>query len=82
MIGYCSRTFIGWMAYHESIPLIRHDVTGWEPIADQATARAVPLVKVRRGGATTVVLGTVKAAHRPAAPASRLMRKPAVVVGR
>ena len=36
MIGYWSRTFIGWVAYHEDIPLIRHDVTGWEPIEDQS----------------------------------------------
>jgi hypothetical protein len=55
--GYWSRTFIGWVAYHEPIPLIRHDVTGWEPIADQAAARAMPLEKVRQTGATTVVLG-------------------------
>ena len=71
MIGYWSRTF----AYHEDVPLIRHDVTGWEPIADQAAARAVPLVKARRGGATTVVLGTV------AAPTGRRTRKPVVVLG-
>jgi len=36
------------VAYHEDIPLVRHDVTGWEPIADQAAARAVPLEKVRQ----------------------------------
>jgi hypothetical protein len=40
IVGYWSRTFIGWVAYREDIPLIRHDVTGWEPIADQAAARA------------------------------------------
>jgi hypothetical protein len=57
IIGYWSKTFIGWVAYHEPIPLIRHDVTGWEPIADQAEARAMPLVKVRQAGATTVVHG-------------------------
>ena len=34
VIGYWSRTFIGWVAYHEDIPVVRHDVTGWEPIAD------------------------------------------------
>jgi hypothetical protein len=68
VIGYGSKTFIGWCAYHEPIPLIRHDVTGWEPIADQAAARAVPLEQVRRAGVTTVVPGTVKAARRPAAP--------------
>jgi hypothetical protein len=82
VIGYWSRTFIGWVAYHEDIPLIRHDVTGWEPIADQAAARAVPLVKVRQAGATTVVLGTVQAARHPAAPTGRRARKPVVVVGR
>jgi hypothetical protein len=83
IVGDWSRTFIGWVvAYHEDIPLIRHDVTGWEPIADQAAARAVPLEKVRRAGATTVVLGTVKAARRPAAPIGRRPRKPVVVLGR
>jgi hypothetical protein len=30
VIGYWLRTFIGWVAYHEDVPLIRHDVTGWE----------------------------------------------------
>ena len=34
-----------------------------EPIADQAAARAIPLKKVRQAGATTAVLGTVKAAR-------------------
>ena len=52
------------MAYHEDIPLIRHDVTGWEPIADQAAARAVPLEQVRRAGAAAMVVGTMKAARR------------------
>ena len=61
--------------------MIRHDVAGWEPIADQAAARAVPLEQVRRAGATTVVLGTMKAARRPAALTGRRARKP-VVVGR
>ena len=79
---YWSKTFIGWVAYHEDIPLIRHDVTDWEPIADQAAARAVPLVKIRRSGVTTVVLGTVKAARRPAAPIGRRPRKLVVVLGR
>jgi hypothetical protein len=36
------------VACHEDVPLIRHDVTAWEPIADQAAARAVPLKKVRQ----------------------------------
>jgi hypothetical protein len=57
VVGYWSKTFIGWVAYHEAIPLIRHDVTGWEPIEDQAAARAIPLVKVRQAGATIVVVG-------------------------
>ena len=69
------------MAYHKSIPLIRHDVMSWEPIADQAAARAVPLEKVRQAGATTVVLGMMKVARRPAPPAGHRVRKP-VVVGR
>ena len=43
VVGYWSKTFTGWVAYHEAIPLIRHDVTGWEPIADQSAAKAVPL---------------------------------------
>jgi hypothetical protein len=51
VIGYWSKTFIGWVAYHEAIPLIRHDVTGWESIADQTAARAVPLATApRRSG--------------------------------
>jgi hypothetical protein len=54
------------VAYHKSIPLIRHDVMSWEPIADQAAARAVPLVK---------------AARRPTAPTGRRTRKPVVVLG-
>ena len=82
VIGYWSRAFIGWVAYHEPIPLIRHDVTGWEPIADQAAARAVPLEKIRRRGATTVVVGEAKAQRRPAAPTVRRAHKPVVVVGR
>jgi hypothetical protein len=49
VMGYWSRTFIGWVACHDPIPLIRHDVT-WEPIADQAAARAVPLEQARRAG--------------------------------
>jgi hypothetical protein len=80
--GYWSRRFLGWVAYHEPIPLVRHDVTGWEPIADQAVAKAVPLEKVRQAGATTVVLGTVKAERSPATPTGRRARKPVVVVGR
>jgi hypothetical protein len=60
IIGYWSRTFIGWVSYTEDVPLIRHDVTGWEPIADQATARGVPL-EPRRHTATTVVVGKAKA---------------------
>ena len=60
--------FIGWVAYHEDIPLIRHDVTGWEPIVDQAAARAVPLEQVRLAGPPTMVVGTVKAPRRPAVP--------------
>ena len=62
--------------------LIRHDVTGWEPIADQAAARAVPLEKVRRAGATTVVLGTVKTRGVHPRHLAVRARKPVVVVGR
>ena len=65
VIGYWSRTFIGWVAYHEPIPLIRHDVTGWEPIVDQAAARAVPLEQGQAGG------GVAKTPRRPAAPTDR-----------
>jgi hypothetical protein len=81
VIGYWSRAFIGWVAYHEVIPLIRHDVTGWEPIADQAAARAVPLEKVRQAGATIMVIGEVKVPRRPAGPTGRRAHK-LVVVGR
>jgi hypothetical protein len=54
---YWSRAFIGWCSYTEDVPLICHDVVGWEPIADQAVARALPLEKVRRAGARAVVVG-------------------------
>ena len=47
IVGYRSKTFLGWVAYHKAIPLIRHDVTGWEPIADQA---ARPCCWRRSGG--------------------------------
>jgi hypothetical protein len=81
VIGYRSRAFIGWVAYHEAIPLIRHDVARWEPIVDQAAARAVPLEKPRRPAATTVLVGEVKAPRRLAAPTRRQVR-PTLVVGR
>jgi hypothetical protein len=55
------------------------DVTGWEPIADQAAARTVPLQKVRQAEPGIVVLGTVKAPRHPAAPTGRRARKPVVV---
>ena len=87
IVGYWSRTFIGWVVYQEPIPLIRHDVTGWEPIADQTAARAAPLEKVRRpDGATTVVVGTVKARVRgrqqPAGPADPAGRTDHLAMGR
>jgi hypothetical protein len=82
VIGYWSRAFIGWVAYHEAIPLIWHDVAGWEPIVGQAAARAVPLEKPRRPAATTVVVGEAKAPRRLAAPTRRQVRKPTLVVGR
>jgi hypothetical protein len=47
-IGYWYRAFIGWVSYTEDVPLIRHDVTGWEPIADHAAVIATPAAKVRR----------------------------------
>jgi hypothetical protein len=72
IIGYWSRAFIGWVSYTEDVPLIRHDVTGWEPIADQATARAVPIEKPRRHTATTVVVREARAPRRQA-------RKPTLV---
>jgi hypothetical protein len=34
-----SSSLIGWSADHEDVPLIRHDVTDWEPIESQAAAR-------------------------------------------
>jgi hypothetical protein len=57
VIRYWSRTFIGWVAYHETIPLIRHDVTGWDPIADQAVAKPRHLAAVTRKPVVVV--------HRP-----------------
>jgi hypothetical protein len=77
-----SRAFIGRVSYTEDVPLIRHDLTGWEPIEDQAAARAIPLVKVRRPSVTTVVVGEVKAPRRPTATTRRRVRKPVVVLGR
>ena len=68
--------------YTEDVPLIRHDVTSWEPIADQAAARAVPIEKPRHPAATTVVVGEAKAPRRSAAPVPRRIRKPVVVIGR
>jgi hypothetical protein len=50
MVGYWSRRFIGRCAYREAVPLICHDVTGCEPIEDQAAPRAVPVGNVRRRG--------------------------------
>jgi hypothetical protein len=66
----------------ESIPLIRHDVTGWEP--DRRPGRGVGRTAGagQAGRGHEVVLGTVKAARRPAAPTGRLIRKSVVVVGR
>ena len=50
-VGYWSRTFIGWVAYDETILLIHHGVaTGWEPIADQAAAK--PRHRPRRNAET------------------------------
>jgi hypothetical protein len=80
--GYWSKTFIGWVAYHEAFPLIRHDVTGWAPIEDQVAARAVPLEKPRRPGDPAIVVGEAKAPCRPAAPVPHRVRKPTLVVGR
>jgi hypothetical protein len=39
IVGYWSRAFTGRVPYTENVPSIRHDVTRWEPIADQAAAR-------------------------------------------
>jgi hypothetical protein len=52
-----TRTFTGWVAYHEPVPLIRHDVTGWEPIEDQAAVVVSPVAKVRRRSRKPVVVG-------------------------
>ena len=72
--------FIGWVACHEAIPLIRNDVTDWELIEDRAAARAVPLEWLRRPTATVIVVGEAKPPLRPAV--SLPARKPALVVGR
>jgi hypothetical protein len=57
LIGYWSRAFIGWVSYTEGVPLIRHDVTGWESIADQAAVIATPVTKARRRAPKPVVVG-------------------------
>ena len=44
------------MSYTEDVPLIRHDVTGWSPIANQAEVIATPAVKVRRRAPKPVVV--------------------------
>jgi hypothetical protein len=82
IVGYWSSSFFGWCSYTERIPLIRHDVTGWEPIADQAAARVLPLEKPRRRTpAPIVVLGTAIAT--PAAlPGQRRPSLATVVVGK
>jgi hypothetical protein len=74
--------FIGWVAYHEDVPLIRHD--GHRLGADRGPGqtRAIPLVKVRQAGATTVVIGGAKAQRRPLPQTGRRAHKPVVVVGR
>jgi hypothetical protein len=61
------RAFIGWVSYTEDVPLIRHDVSGWEPIADQAAARAMLIEKPR---------------HPIAPPGRQRVRKLTLVVGR
>ncbi len=76
IVGYWSTAFIGWVAYHESIPLIRHDVTECELIEDQAAARTVPLEKLRRPAATVIIVAkrnrhSVRPCHLAAGPASR-----------
>jgi hypothetical protein len=52
---------IGWVSSAEDVPLVRHDATGWESIADQVAAKAVPVEKPRRTAATTIVVGKTKA---------------------
>jgi hypothetical protein len=31
---------IGWVAHHEDVPLLRHDITSWEQIADHSRVAA------------------------------------------
>jgi hypothetical protein len=73
IVGCWSRAFIGWVAYHESIPLIRRDVTEWELIEDQAAARTVPLEQLRRPPATVIIVAkrnrhSVRPCHLAAGP--------------
>jgi hypothetical protein len=82
LVGYWGRGRSSVGGVPRGHPADPDDVTGWEPIADQAAARAVQLEQVRRAGATAMLVGTMKAARRTAAPTGRRARKPAVVVGR
>jgi hypothetical protein len=80
VIGYWCRAFIGWVSYTEDVPLIRHDVTDWEPIEDQPAARAVPIEKPRRPGDPAIVMREAKAPLRRAAPVRHRVRKSTLVV--
>ena len=92
LTGYWSRSAQGWCPWREIPPLVRHDVTHWEPVQDQAAARAEPQIRVRRPSRPIVVVGLPAArtaqsimprivvARRPVAPPRR-PRKPILVLG-
>jgi hypothetical protein len=42
IVGYWSGQRQGWVSYAETVPLVRHDVLGWEPV-DKVQARALRL---------------------------------------
>jgi hypothetical protein len=57
LTGYWSGSAQGWCPWREIPPLVRHDVTHWEPVQDQAAARAEPQIRVRRPSRPIVVVG-------------------------
>ena len=53
-VGYWSRQLQGWVSYTEVVPLVRHDVLGWEPVDEREVrgrlSSGVGGVRSRRSG--------------------------------
>jgi hypothetical protein len=96
LTGYWSRSVQGWCPWREIPPLVLHNLTHWEPVQDQAAARAEPQIRLRRPCRPIVVVGlpaaqiaapqptmpliVVARRPRPVAPVRR-PRKPILVLG-